>query len=136
MTPSATAISTLFEKQQRQQEVRTEVVPLDIDGQGMGRITALGLQRISSRKCYCATFQTDGNVVYAGEGAGLDGEHVGEFSRDDLMRLHCLLHQSDMESLADSYRMDGDNIMMRGRCSWGGCSSSGAKSVGSSNPRR
>ena len=71
-----------------------------------GGITTLGLQCQGKEKGYCTHFQIDGSVLYVGDGTGLKGERVGALEEDDrwhLLTLMQLLHQTDLDSLADRY---------------------------------
>ncbi|WP_395095155.1 hypothetical protein [Armatimonas sp.] len=109
-----TPASELFHLYCQQTNRREETLGLSRDNKPPGGITALGIERSGTTRAYCATFQPDGTVFYAGEGSGLEGERTGKVEVAPLWSLLQLLAESDLNSLADSYQYAADFIYESG----------------------
>jgi hypothetical protein len=101
---------------QKQQEVRFAALEngslieqyLDKKPEHHCSITALGLECWGYQfKHFSASFQRDGKVFYAGQGAGLEGDRVGEVPLEPLWNLLRLLAESDVETFAEDYQWHG-----------------------------
>ena len=106
--------SELFHIYCEQTNRREETLSLSWDNKPPGGITALGIERSGTTRAYCATFQPDGTVFYAGKGPGLDGERIGKVEVAPLWSLLQLLAASDLNSLADSYQYAADFVYETG----------------------
>nr|WP_309684936.1 hypothetical protein [Armatimonas sp.] len=106
--------SELFHLHCQQTNRREETLGLSRDNKPPGGITALGIERSGTTRAYCATFQPDGTVFYAGEGSGLEGERIGKVEVAPLWSLLQLLAESDLNSLADSYTYAADCVYESG----------------------
>ena len=106
--------SELFHLYCQQTNRREETLGLSWHNKPPGGITALGIERSGTTRAYCATFQPDGTVFYAGEGVGLDGERLGKVEIAPLWSLLQLLAESDLHTLADCFSYAADWVYESG----------------------
>jgi len=99
---------------QKQQEARLaalqdgSLIIQDIRPEHTCGITALGLKCWGPSKSFTAIFQRDGTVLYTGQGAGLEGDRVGEVPLEPLWNLLRLLVESNVEAFAKDYQYNMD----------------------------